>query len=273
MWEPIEGTEERIVALLCIEPAEASAEEMAAGTYLVLPQDRLRIILGRARGDAAYGMLSECARYMTSRQSRGEPIEHVRPLFHGMTIGPVYQARAFSIDQLVDAAVRTLSAFGTAGELIGDGQADRPEITRRTAEFLRQIRRTFAAGDEERQRRFHVRLQREQNAPEVWVDYAAGPVVMQVASVPASANQAPPAEAELKAKILDLQIVRQEFEGNRFEPALMLNVRSLELPADDASKRIALNAHQQIRRYAEWANLRVIEVASAGAAAAELERL
>jgi hypothetical protein len=272
MWEPIEGTGERVVALLSVEPSEDSADHLAPGTYLVLGQERLRAILGRIRGDSAFGVLSECARYMTSRQLRGEPIEQVQPLFRGFTTGPIHQARAYGVDQLLDAAIRTLSAFGSSSDLFGESDPVRPS-NRRSAEFLRQIRRAFAHGDEEKQRRFNVRLQREQSAPEVWVDYANGPVVLQVLSVPGSVNQAPPAEAELKSKILDLEVVRKEFDGNRIEPSLLLNVRSLESPLDEGGKRVAQQAHEQIRRYAEWASLRVFEVTSASDAARVLETL
>jgi hypothetical protein len=273
IWEPIENTGERVVALLCVEPLEESADELPPATYGLLSIERLRALLGRHRGDAAKGVLAECAAYMTNRQMRGEPIEQVQPLFRGFTVGPVRQARAYSVDQLLDAATRTLTVFGAVVDWSNETEPDRTDTTRRTADFIRQVRRAFAAGDDERQRRFHVRLQRENDAPIVYVDYASGPVVLQVASVPATSNQAPPAEAELKGKILDLEIVRSEFGGNRIEPTLMLNVRSLVEPNDKESHRIASHAHDQIRRYADWAKVRVIEVTSASQAAGELERL
>jgi len=229
-------------------------------------------MLGRARGDSSHRMLVECAAFMTGRQVRGEPIEQLRALFHGMELGPVHQARGYAAEQVLDAMVRTVSAFGTIEE---EPEIDgvQPAATRRTADFLRQVRRTFAAGDEERQRRFHVRLKHDQSVPEVWIDYAAGPTIVQVATVPGSANQAPPAGAELKSKILDVEVVRRIFEGNRVEPTLMLNTRSLEEPLDEEGLRVAQVAHAQIRIYADWARLRVIEVSSATAAAKVLETL
>jgi len=53
----------------------------------------------------------------------------------------------------------------------------------------------------------------------------------------------------------------------------MLNTRSLEEPLDEEGLRVAQVAHAQIRTYAEWAHLRVIEVSSATAAAKVLETL
>lgn len=273
MWEPVPGTGERIVALLSVEPAASSIDEVLPGTYRILRPDRLRAIFGRKRGDGAAGVLRECAKYMTSRQLAGVPLEEVKPLFAGFSLGPIHQARGYSLEQLLDAAVRTVSSLGSADEIMTDTDVSRPGQTRRTAEFLREVRRVFSDGDDVRGRRFHVRLQREQAAPEVWIDYASGPVVVQAASVPASAKQGPPAESELKAKMLDLEVLRDEFSGNRFEPALLLNVRSLEQPVDADGLKVATEAHAKFLRYATWAKLRLIEVSTAAAAAEALERL
>lgn len=273
LWEPIEGTGERVVALICVEPVEDCVDDFSPATYVVLKAERLRALLGRYRGEAASRVLAECAEFMTSRQVRGEPIEQIRPLFHGFQVGPIGQARAFSVEQLFDAAVRTVSAFGSSDEMLVLEESQQPASTRRTAEFLRQVRRAFAGGDEDRQRRFHVRLQHAQTAPEVWIDYANGPVVMQMASVPGSPNQAPPAAAELKAKLLDLEVVRSEFGGNPIRPTLMLNVRALESKLDPESEKIARHAHAQVLTLAEWAKLNLIEVSSATSAARILETL
>jgi hypothetical protein len=273
LWEPIEATGERIVALLSIEPADGSSDELAATTRVILGRDRLRAMLGKTRGESAYRTLVESAAFMSGRQIRGEPIEQLRTLFHGFVLGPIHHARGYSVDQLLDAMVRTVSAFGAIEDELSTGDEAVPAATRRTADFLRQVRRTFAAGDQERQRRFHVRLQHDQNAPEVWIDYAAGPAVVQVATVPGSANQAPPAEAELKSKILDLEVLRGVFHGNRIDPTLLLNTRSLEEPVDEDGLRIAKAAHAHIRTYAEWARLPVVEVTSAAAAVKVLETM
>lgn len=273
MWEPVAGTGERIVALLSVEPIASASEELLPATYPVLRAERLRAIFGRRRGDASVGVLRECAAYMTSRQQAGIKLEELKPLFGGFVLGQIQQARAYSVDQLLDAAVRTVSSLGSADDFLGETDASRPGQTRRTAEFLREVRRVFSDGDEQRLQRFHVRMLREDNAPEIWVDYAAGHRIVQAASIPGSAKQAPPAESELKAKLLDLEVVRDEFQQNRFEPTLLLNVRSLEEPIDDDGLKIARHAHEQFKRYAEWAKVRTIEVASAGDAADALERL
>jgi hypothetical protein len=213
MWEPVQSTGERIVALLSVEPAPSCVHELPPGTYPVLKPERLRAIFGRQRGEAAAGVMSECAQFMTSSQLAGASLEQLKPLFRGFMLGSIQQARAYSVSQLLDAAVRTVSAVASAEDMMVEAEAVRPDQTRRTAEFLRQVRRGFAGGDDLRQRRFHVRLQRH-DAPEVWIDYADGPLMLQAATVPASANQAPPAEAELKSKLLDLAVVRAEFDGN-----------------------------------------------------------
>ena len=272
-WEPLPGTGERIVALVTIEPVGEPTVELLPGTYPVIKPERLRAIFGRKRGDAAAGVLKECAEFMTMRQAHGVSLEDVSPLFAGFTVGPILSVRAYGMEQLLDAAVRTLSAFGSAEDLTVEVEAPRSNQTRRTAEFLREVRRVFADGDEQRATRFHVRLQREQTTPEVWVDYASGHRVVQAVSVPGSAKQAPPAELELKAKILDLEVVRDEFKNNRFEPILLLNIRALEDLADEASLKVANQARERIHRYADWASLPLIEVSSPDAAAKVLEDL
>lgn len=273
MWEPLASTGERIVALLCVEPSPECTDELRPGTYPVLKPERLRALFGRQRGDAAAGVMAECAQYMSSAQATGVPIEELRPLFRGFALGPVHQARAYSVSQLLDAAVRTVSAVASADDMLIEAETDRPDQTRRTAEFLRQVRRAYAAGDDDLQRRFRVRLQREQSAPEVWVDYADGPVVLQVASIPATPNQAHPAEAELKSKLLDLEVVRAEFDGNHIIPTLLLNTRALEEPVNNAGLEVARSAHAQFLRYAEWAKLRVLQVATPAAAVHALDEL
>lgn len=273
LWEPLPGTGERVAALVSVEPTSGATDELLAGTYPVLKPERLRAIFGRRRGDAAAGVIRECAAFMTSRQLAGVPLEQVAPLFSGFILGPILQARAYGIEQLLDAAVRTVSSIGSADEILVETDSNRPGLTRRTADFLREVRRVFSDGDDLLQRRFHVRLQREQSAPEVWVDYAAGHRVVQAASVPGSAKQASPAELELKSKLLDLEVVRDEFSGNRFEPMVLLNVRSLEEPASEDALKLAKRAHEQFRRYADWAKFEMLEVSSPDAAAHALERL
>ena len=272
-WEPLPGTGERIVALICIEPLSQHSFELLPGTYPVIQPERLRAIFGRKRGDAASGVLKECAEFMSMRQGQGTRIEDVSPLFSGFALGPIFSARAYGVEQLLDAAVRTVTAFGSAEDLVSEAESHRSIQSRRTAEFLRELRRVFSVADESRAKRFNVCLRREQEAPEVWVDYASGSRIVQAVSVPNSKKQAPPAELELKAKVLDLEVVRDEFKGNNFMPTLLLNVRALEEPPDEVALAVARQAQQKIQQYARWAGLQLIEVSTPEAAAKVLEAL
>lgn len=259
LWEPLPGTGERIVALVSVEPEPGLHLDLEAATYPVLSQDRLRAILGRRRGDAAFGVLHECASFMSDKQSAGVTLDDLRPLFTGFTLGPILRAHAYSVEQLLNAAVRTVSAFGSADDILIEAEQPQRPQTRRTAEFLREVRRIMVDDDDGKLQRFHVRLQREQTAPDVWVDYAQGPRVVQAASVPGSVRQVHPAESELKAKLLDLEIVRREFQSNTFRPALLLNVRALEEQLPDDSLKVAREAHDLFRRYAAWAKVPTID--------------
>lgn len=273
-WEPIESTGERIVGLLSVEPIHNGTGRLAPATYVALKKEKLRGLLGAKRGDASHSVLSECARYMSGRQATGVTLEELQPLFGGFVLGPIRQGRAYSYDQLLNAALRTSTVFADEDDLtlLAEGEPLSPANTHRTASFIRKLRRAYAGSDNDRQQRFNVRLQHEQTSPAITVDYASGPTVIQVTSVPGSANQAPPAEAESKSKILDLEVVRREFKENSVDATLLLNVKSLLEPTDTESGKIAKDAHEQIRRYAEWAKLRVIEVSSVTQAAEELER-
>ena len=81
---------------------------------------------------------------MTQRQQAGLPIDEIQPLFRGFELGPVMVARAWSVEQLLDAAVRSVSVFGSAEEMIEEEEARQsPRHLVRTGEFLTQLRLIF----------------------------------------------------------------------------------------------------------------------------------
>jgi len=185
---------------------------------------------------------------MTQRQQAGLPLEELRPLFHGFDVGPVMVARAWSIDQLLDAAVRSVSAFGSADEMIEEEETRQsPRHTIRTREFLTQLRRIFVGHDKMHASRFDVPLRGPAEVPDVVIDYAYGPLAVQVTSLPSTARQAENAEREAQAKLFQLDVARKQMGENAFNPTILFNTDVLnEAPGCDA------------RKYAEWTRQRLL---------------
>ena len=85
-WEPIPGTGERVVALIALESDPRSEVSLTPGTHCVLSIERLRAMLGRERGSASYGLLSEAAAFLTHQQNAGLPLAELQPPFHGLVM-------------------------------------------------------------------------------------------------------------------------------------------------------------------------------------------
>jgi hypothetical protein len=272
MWEPLPGTGERLVSLLSVETHESSAQAISPGTYCVLSAARLRQMLGRQRALAASGLLNQCARFMTERQLAGMPLSELRPLFQGFELGPTFVARAYSVEQLLDAAVRSISAFGSAEEMIEEEDARiSPRHMIRTAEFLKQLRRIFTSEDKRLAARFDVPV-RVSNAPSVTIDYADGPFAVQVTSLPTTRKQAENTEREAQSKLFELDVAKAQLDGNAFRPALLLNLDALTETSGVEALRQAEATRERIVQFAKFKGVRVLEAETPAKAARILDR-
>lgn len=271
LWEPIQGTSERIVALIAVQAHENTAQAIAPATYPVISEQRLRQLLGRQRGTSAAGILRECANFMTQRQQAGLPIEEVRPLFKGFDIGPVMVARAWSVDQLLDAAVRSVSAFGSADEMIEEEEARQsPRHTIRTREFLTQLRRIFVGHDKAYATRFDVPL-KIPDVPDVVIDYADGPLAVQVTSLPVTPRQAENAEREAQAKLFQLDVARKQMAANAFRPTILFNTDALAEASGAEAKRLAERTRERLHAFAKYEGIAVLEAQNPSVAASLLD--
>lgn len=271
-WEPVNGTGERLVALVSIEPHENTAQAVAAGTYSVLSVKRLRQLFGRQRGNATAGILTQCAEYMTQRQSVGLPLEELRPLFHGFEMGIPLIARAYSVQQLLDAAVRSVSAFGSAEEMIEEEeQRQSPRHMVRTSEFLTQLRRIFTAENKELAARFDVPLRGRLGDPEVTIDYADGPVAVQVTSLPNTGKQADLAQRGAQAKMFELDVARKQMSGNVFKPTLLFNTDALAHEPNSEARKHAEATRRTLIEFANYQNIAVLEAQTPSIAARLLD--
>jgi hypothetical protein len=273
LWEPLPGTGEKIVALVSVQPHDAATIGITRATYRILTQQKLRSLLGRQRGNAALGLLDECAAYMTQRQIAGLELEELKPLYQNFFSSPPMVARAYSVEQLLDAAVRSVSAFGTAEEMIEEEERQQsPRHMMRTGEFLKQLRRIFVAEGKDLVNRFDIPIHASREAPSVTIDYADGPLVVQVTSLPTTAKQSENTEREAAAKLFELDIARGLLGSNPFQPALLLNADALsDDPSPEAHRQASETRHRLIQ-FANFKSVEVLEAATPASAARILDQ-
>ncbi len=272
LWEPLQGTGERVVALLAVQAHESTAQAIAPATYSIIPASRLRAMLGRQRGTAAIGILRECAAFMTQRQQAGMPLEELKPLFRGFELGPQMVGRGWSVQQLLDAAVRSVSLFGTADAMIEEEEArTSPRHMVRTSEFLTALRRIFVGHDKDLAGRFDVPLRGRSDVPDVVIDYAHGPLAVQVTSLPSTTRQAENSEREAQSKMFELTVARSQMEGNVLRPVLLFNTDALLEDSATDARKIATAALTRLTGFARHQHIEVLEAPDPVVAARLLE--
>lgn len=257
-WEPVAGTDERIVALISIEPDARSTLPIPPGTHVVIPADRVRAMLGRQRGTASSALLNEIAEFMTACQLAGQSLEKLDVPFVGLKVGPSMVARGYSVDQLIDSAVRSVSAFGNADDLLDDGEGtSSSRNTVKTAEFLRSVRRYVAGDDDQVKARFEKKLKPKNGLPDLTVDYAFNKWMVQVTSLPTTPRQAVHSIREAQSKLYELDLIRRGMEGNAVSPILMVNEDAF-LTATTTQQRD--QAEQMLSRLKQLAKSDVLEL-------------
>lgn len=231
-------------------------------------------MLGRQRGNSAFGVLRQTAEYMTMRQQAGLPISELDAPFHGFTVGPAFVARGYNIDQLLDSAVRSVSAFGKADDLVEE-EEDRqlPRHTVKTAEFLKTMKRTLAGDNEEVKARFEKVLRPNSELPALTVDYAWRQWMVQATSLPATPKQAIHSQREAQSKLFEIDMIRRHMEGNSISPILLVNSDVLTMGANDIAIKEADAMLDRLRRLAHSNHLELVEASSAYEAASFVSAL
>lgn len=267
-WEPVAGTGERIVALIALEPDERSTSVLSAGTHCVLSAERLRALLGKQRGQAALGVLQQTAEYMTLRQQAGLPVTELDTPFHGFTLGPSLHARGYSVEQLLDAAVRSVSAFGSADELIDDEEpTEKPRHTVKTSEFITVVKRYVAGDNPELKARFEKALRPTPDLPELTVDYAYQRWLLQVTSLPSTRRQSMNTLRESQSKLYEIDMIRRHMAGNEVRPVLLVNTDVLLGGAGSAALDEASSMLERLNKLAKAEGLELVESATPSEAA------
>lgn len=268
------GTGERIVALIALEPDARSTTVLSAGTHRVLSAERLRALLGRQRGQAAYGVLEQTAEFMTRRQEAGLPIAELESPFHGFTMGPTLQARGYSVEQLLDAAVRSVSAFGSADDLIDDEEpTEKPRHTVKTSEFISVVKRYVAGDNPDLKARFEQTLRPGPDLPELTVDYAYQQWLLQVTSLPSTKRQSVNTLRESQSKLYEIDMIRRHMGGNEVRPVLLVNSDVMLGAVAGAAMEEASNMLERLKKLAKAEELELIEAPTASEAADYLRSL
>lgn len=261
-WEPVTGLGERIVAMIALEPDAASSILLSPATHVIIPPVRLRAMLGKQRGDAATGILEQAAQFITLRQQAGLPLDEIQPPFAGMTLGAMGRIRGHSVNQILDAAVRSCSAFGTADALIEDADPQAARHTMRTAEFIDAVRRRFTASNPSLLERFDTKLTPQQDLPPLTVDYAANQWLVQFTSLPSTSRQAINTQREAQSKLFEIDQIRKHMQGNILRPALLINKDALINSTTTQTQDVARTMLERLAQLARANDMQLLQAAT-----------
>lgn len=260
LWEPESGSGERIAALLSIVPHAASSGTLSPGAYVLLPRERLSALLGKGRADSAHGILRAAAEFMTHRLMAGAVPEEVAPPFKGFHQGPTRQALGFNIDQLIDVAVRSASAFGQPDEIAEELVSEPSISTETTRAFLERVKVVMAPPDDEKRKRFNKRV-RMFGESDMVIDYAHNRNLVQFASAPLTDRQRNNMAREAKAKLFEAQNVGRVLLNGEARFALVINTSAL-LTATGSAARLASKAVGDFHELAKMVDATPYEASS-----------
>ena len=219
------------------------------------------MLLGRQRGAASTGLLKEVADFLSMNQSAGLPVADLKAPFHGFHMAPTMVCRGYDLDQMLNAAVRSVSAFGHADAMIEDeASVETPRSTLKTAEFIKTLKRYVAGDDPDIKVRFDRKFKPSKQLPDLTVDYAFNKWVVQVTSLPATEKQAYHALRESQSKLFEIDVLRDEMDGNAIAPVLLVNEDVLLY----SPSPVALDhANRMLERLLQLARARQVEVMQA----------
>lgn len=270
-WEPNHATGERFVAVVAIR------YETPAGTppssHIVFRHQQLRAMIGHRRASSAYGILEHVSRFIFQQLVADVPLSELSTPFEGFTTGRPVRARGYSENQVVDTAIRTLSAFGTR-----DTYVDEQEGVQRnsvpTSQFLRTLRTTFAGDEKDLRARFNRRIQWP-GTPEITIDYAHNKYMVQVTSLPQSVPHLITLQKEAESKMFELDVATTLMRRDAAVtfPALLVNTAALSESVTDDAEVVARSLLDRLRFMSEQKEMSIIETTSPADAARILGEL
>lgn len=267
-WEPFTGTGERVVALIAVRPNEGAATTVRPIAYVALSQKRLIAMLGPHRGMSAYGILQQSASLLTYRLDAGLALEDALPPFDGFSVGKVRRSSGWTIDQVLHAAVSSVSAFASTEDMFADEPEDARHIAT-TRNFLAALRTRIATEDKSLKERFNRRLSLG-NVPDITIDYSHKDLLVQVTSLPTSRQQELQLQREAESKLAELNVAVRRMEQNQSCPKLLVNAEVLGWQISSDARKIADDLLKRFKYFADQFGVELITAGSAGEGAALL---
>ncbi len=269
-WVPYIGSGEKIVALIATKPHINSIKNSPPKAYVVLPEKRLLSMMGTSRGISATAILKQSEEFINQRLLEGLDLEDALPPFEGFNVGGVRKGAGWALKQILEAAVRSVSVFGSTEDFFQE-EVEEERHTATTREFLKRIQKSSFGKDVKD--RFNKRLQPPMaNAPEITIDYCHEKLLVQATSLPTTKRQELDLKREAVSKLYEI-IGMQKNTAANWLPKLFLNVEVLDSATTGEAKNIALKAQEVIRFYANEQKVGLVIVHSTDDAIEKLELL
>ncbi|MFA9275060.1 MAG: hypothetical protein ACEQSE_09330 [Candidatus Aquirickettsiella gammari] len=268
-WEPISGTSERITALIGLLPHADSATYFPPAAHCILPLQRLKSMMGNTRGGSAFGILMESAQFITQQLSCGAELEDISAPFSGFTVGASRIVRGYSEQQLLDAAIRMVSTFGSHEEILDEG-GDIRAISANTRDFIKKVKTQYAGDVANRKERFHLKTFADGLA-KVTIDFQYEKWLVQFASLPATTYQQPYSLREAESKLFEILTAKTTINAP-VSPLLIINSKALSHSEKD-SRILAKSALDHFKGLASTHNIEVFSASNEGLAVQKLEEI
>ena len=224
-WEPLPGSGERICAIVLIVPDEDSPRLLSPAAHVVINARRLRAMLGTERGNSALGILDQASQFMARTLMAGASLETCSAPFKHFSTGSVRRVKGFTAEQILDAAVHTVSAFGSTEDLMDDIGEHSNHSTASTREFLQRVQTAFAPADDLRRKRFLKPVETSVGA--VTIDYVYEKHLVQFTSAPITDRQSQNMRREAESKMLETLTVQRTILDSQGIAKLIINTAPL----------------------------------------------
>ena len=270
LWQPNESTGERFVAVVALRYEAPVMGD--ASTHIAFRQQQLKAMLGAKRAASAYGILEHVARFVHQQLLDGSHLAELSAPFDGFIVGKAARVRGYSKTQVIDTAVRMLSAFGTR-----DTYVDELETVQRntvpTSRFLRSVRSAFSREESERRARFNRKVEWP-GAPEITLDYAHNQHLVQVTSLPQSAPHLLALQKEAESKMFELDIAATLLRNAApAQPSILVNTAALAESLSKEAEAVARELLERLRFMSAQKKMSLIEARDPAEGARILEEL
>ncbi|NIF78902.1 hypothetical protein F3J20_16160 [Paraburkholderia sp. Cy-641] len=257
LWTPNASTGERFVAIVLVRYDAPVVGEVAAP--VTFSPRQLKAMIGSRRASSALGILHHVSEFMRDQILSGSALDNVIAPFDGFAIGKLMRVRGYSSKQVVDTAIRTLSAFGSRESYDEDEETPQRNSVP-TRQFLRSLRSVFAREDEERRGRFNKNVTVGGSAP-MTIDYAHEKHLVQVTSLPQSEPHLIALQKEAESKILELDITATLLRSDRAptHSSLLINTASLERADSREARKVANELLERLRFMSEQKSMTLLQ--------------